>query len=151
MKWTPRWRRPTIPLENGVYTAQVVHAAPATSHAGAEMVKLRLAVLPLMRYEPSQLTQYLVFSPEGDWTVGQFFASIGVNLPDGTCVSVQPSYCLRRILYPEIIARPDPEVARLLTREEALDKNPGLAAVRLPANEPENVFPPILSKKKFNL
>lgn len=146
MKCTPRWRRPTIPLENGLYTAQVVHAAPAMSRAGAEMIKLRLAVLPLMRYEPGQLTHYLVFSPEGDWTVGQFFSSIGVNLSDGTCVSVLPSYCLQRIIYPEIIARPDPKVARLVTRQEALDKNPALAAVRMPGNQPENVFPPILSK-----
>jgi hypothetical protein len=146
VKYTPRWRKPTIPLENGVYTAQVVHAAPATSHADAEMIKLRLAVLPLTRYEPGQLTHYLVFSPEGDWTLGQFFASIGVNMPDGTCVSVQPSYCLHRILYPEIIARPDPKIVRLVTREEALDKNPRLAAVRLPGNQPENIIPPILSK-----
>jgi hypothetical protein len=146
VSFTPRWRRPAVILQRGIYAAQIVHAAPATSHTSAEMIKLRLAVLPLMRYEPGYLTHYLVFNPKGDWTVGQFFASIGVKLLEGTCVSVLPSYCLHRIVYPEIIAHPDLKVARLHTREEALDKNPGLAAVRLPGNQPENIIPPILSK-----
>lgn len=143
---TPRWRKAVMPLKSGIYVAQVVHAASTTSHTGAKIIKLRLTVLPWMRYQPDQLTHYLIFSPESDWTVGQFFASIGVNLPDGTCVSVTPPYCLRCVIYPEIVARLHPKVGRLLSREEALDKNPELVAVRLPGNQPEGALPPILSK-----
>jgi hypothetical protein len=143
---TPRWRRAITPLKSGIYAAQVVHAASAESHEGAETIKLRLAVLPPLYHDPAWIPHFLVFSPRGNWTVEQFFTSIGIKLPDGTCVSVTPPYCLRRVLYPEIIIGRDLKVVRLLTREEALDKNPRLSAVRLPGNQPDNTLPPILFK-----
>jgi hypothetical protein len=52
MMFTPQWRNTAGALQTGVYTAQVIDADSAISRAGAEMIKLRLALLPLGHYEP---------------------------------------------------------------------------------------------------
>jgi hypothetical protein len=142
-KFMPTFRRTEEEsnlLPEGIYAAQVDDCSELTSKRGNTMYKLELAVLPKRR----RLFSYLVFSEKAEWQVTSFCKSAGLEMPDDKDAEISLSEvdCLRRIVY-VVVAYEEgtdglerPKVARFLTRDAALKRNPSLELVPLPRNVP---------------
>jgi hypothetical protein len=89
------------------------------------------------------LEAVLVFHPKSAWVIQDFCRSSGLELPAQEAdINLNPEDCLRRICYAELVhergrdGRTRLAVERYLTRKEALERNPGLAKVKAPADAP---------------
>jgi hypothetical protein len=127
-------------LPEGIYAAQVDDCSELTSKRGNIMYKLELAVLPKRR----RLRTYLVFSEKAEWQVASFCKSAGLEMPAEKDVEILLSEvdCLWRIVYVVVVHEEGTDgmdhtkVARFLTHEAALKRNPSLELVPLPRNVP---------------
>jgi hypothetical protein len=126
-------------LPAGAYMLRVLEATEQESSKGSDMIKLKMATVPHDRY----VWDYLVFSEKAFWVIADFCRSSGLELPlEESDIDLYPHDCLRRICYAELIhergrdGKDRLQVERYVTRQEALELNPALIQVKVPADAP---------------
>jgi hypothetical protein len=126
-------------LPQGVYLLRVLEATEQKSSRDSEMIKLKMATIPHDRY----VWDYLVFSEKAFWVIADFCRSSGLQLPvEESEVDLYPHDCLRRVCYAELVHERGRDgktrlaVERYVTRKEALELNPALIQVKVPADAP---------------
>jgi hypothetical protein len=125
-----------------VYMAVVTKATECrSSRSGAPVIQLVLVPLPRSsRKRPAYLVTNLVRSDRGNWTIDNFLCSAGIRIsPLGAEISITPAVCLRQVVYPLVDPARDHRVVSLLSRKEALKRNPALGRIPFPTDWP----PPI--------
>ena len=123
----------------GIYMLQAIDCTEAVSTKGSDMFKLKLTTIPHDRY----VYDFLVFTPNSFWVISDFCRSSGLELPaNETDLEIYPNDCMLRVCYAELVhelgrdGKTRLSVERYIARQEALDRNPDLARVKVPSNAP---------------
>jgi hypothetical protein len=141
----------------GVYVAQVVRAKKGTSKkSGNEMIALNLSTLP----DGYSLKYYLVFNGANDGLVCQFCQNCEGELTfpadPKDDYSLTAADILFRIAFVDVVHEKNGDdepwakirLGGVVSRVEALARNPGLANIKLPANVPPPKALAILPKEE---
>src|SRR5262245_60545724 len=119
-------------LPAGVYMLKVIDCTETVSKNGSDVFKLKLTTVPHDRH----VSDFLVFTPNSFWVIGDFCRSSGLELPDKEAdIDIQPNDCLLRVCYAELVhevgrdGKTRLSVQRYLGRDKAIGINPALLRV----------------------
>lgn len=124
-----------VTIADGVYIAKIVAAKEKISANGNAMLVLKLRL-----HTGAELQSVLTFVPAAERVITAFCESAGllVGTDENAEVNLSAGDVLNRYLYVTVVndcaspeSDPAPRVARFLTREAAIAKNPQLARVAI--------------------
>jgi hypothetical protein len=135
-------------LESGIHIAQVIAGKNGITKGNDNdpeqypMMMLTVSTVPVKR----RLFYHLIFGGRGFFTVRDFCASAELELPEEEEgpeeLSLPIEDCLNRIVYALVRQEEDnggilrARVKRLLSRDQALNRNPDLEVIPLPPDVP---------------
>jgi hypothetical protein len=124
-------------LKSGIYALRVVRAESKVSQSGNDMFKLVLEDVE----GRGTINHFIVLIPKMAYQLLDFCEAANLQLPedDEAELVLERFHFLNRYVYGQVIEEEDIDrvsIKRIMTREEALKKEPRLASVTVPENSP---------------